>query len=107
MRAREPLVLAGLELAEATFLRLSAESVFRSLKKDGDRLNKGEALLEVQGPSRALLGAERVALNFIQRLSGVATLTARFVDLVKGTSAKILDTRKTTPGWRRLEKYAV
>jgi nicotinate-nucleotide pyrophosphorylase (carboxylating) len=67
----------------------------------------GQTLLEVAGPARALLGAERVALNFVQRLSGVATLTARFVKAVQGTGAQILDTRKTTPGWRRLEKYAV
>src|SRR5262249_3055791 len=64
-------------------------------------------LLAVSGPTRALLSAERVALNFVQRLSGVATLTAQFVDAIKGTPAQILDTRKTTPGWRRFEKYAV
>ena len=64
-------------------------------------------LLEISGPARAILSAERVALNFVQRLSGVATLTAQFVDAVKGTGAQILDTRKTTPGWRRFEKYAV
>src|SRR5712671_7245077 len=64
-------------------------------------------LLTISGPARPILSAERVALNFVQRLSGVATLTAQFVDAVKGTRAQILDTRKTTPGWRRLEKYAV
>jgi nicotinate-nucleotide pyrophosphorylase (carboxylating) len=64
-------------------------------------------LLKISGPARAILSAERVALNFVQRLSGVATLTAQFVDAVKGTNAQILDTRKTTPGWRRFEKYAV
>ena len=64
-------------------------------------------MLEVSGSARAILGAERVALNFVQRLSGVATLTAQFVDAVRGTRAQILDTRKTTPGWRRFEKYAV
>jgi nicotinate-nucleotide pyrophosphorylase (carboxylating) len=64
-------------------------------------------LLEISGPTRAILSAERVALNFVQRLCGVATLTAQFVDAVKGTRAQVLDTRKTTPGWRRFEKYAV
>ena len=68
---------------------------------------EGKPLLQIAGPARALLSAERVALNFLQRLSGIATLTAQFVDAVKGTRAQILDTRKTTPGWRRLEKYAV
>src|SRR4029079_11637370 len=71
------------------------------------RIGEGAVLLRVEGPARAILTAERVALNFVQRLSGVATLTAQFVDLVAGTRAQILDTRKTTPGWRRFEKYAV
>ena len=68
---------------------------------------KPEILLKISGPARALLSAERVALNFVQRLSGIATLTAQFVDAIQGTRAQILDTRKTTPGWRRFEKYAV
>jgi len=67
----------------------------------------GKTLLRISGPARALLSAERVALNFMQRLSGVATFTAQFVEAIKGTRARILDTRKTTPGWRRFEKYAV
>ena len=75
--------------------------------KDGDTLAKGGILLQVEGPSRALLTAERVSLNFLQRLSGVATIARRFVDEVAGTKAKILDTRKTLPGWRMFEKYAV
>src|SRR5207247_2941468 len=74
---------------------------------DGQSVHAGQALLAVEGPARAILTAERVALNFIQRLSGIATLTAQFVDAIKGTPAQILDTRKTTPGLRRLEKYAV
>ncbi len=74
---------------------------------DGQPANAGQELLRVTGPARAILTAERVALNFVQRLSGVATLTAQFVTAIKGTGAKILDTRKTTPGWRRFEKYAV
>src|SRR5581483_2847061 len=74
---------------------------------DGQALRKGQPILKVSGSSRAILTAERVALNFVQRLSGVATATAGFVKAVRGTGAKILDTRKTTPGWRRFEKYAV
>src|SRR5207248_594624 len=75
--------------------------------EDGQSVQPGRVLLEIQGSARPILSAERVALNFVQRLSGVATLTAQFVEAVKGTKAQILDTRKTTPGWRRLEKYAV
>jgi nicotinate-nucleotide pyrophosphorylase (carboxylating) len=107
MKAREPLVAAGLGLAEAAFRQFSSLVGFTRSARDGDRLAAGQPLLEVYGPARALLTAERVALNFVQRLSGIATLTARFVDAVQGTGVQILDTRKTTPGWRRLEKYAV
>jgi nicotinate-nucleotide pyrophosphorylase (carboxylating) len=77
------------------------------LVRDGQRVRAGALLMRVRGPARAILSAERVALNFVQRLSGIATLTAQFVAAVRGTRAQILDTRKTTPGWRRLEKYAV
>jgi len=107
LRAREPLVVAGLALVEAAFLELSPAVEFTAAAHDGQTLQEGHTLLEVAGPARALLTAERVALNFVQRLSGVATLTTQYVAAVAGTSAKILDTRKTTPGWRRLEKYAV
>jgi nicotinate-nucleotide pyrophosphorylase (carboxylating) len=107
MVSREPLVLAGIDFAGTAFRELSSEVSFLLYKKDGDKVSRGEPLLKVSGPARALLTAERVALNFVQRLSGVATLTARFVDAVQGTGARILDTRKTTPGWRRFEKYAV
>src|SRR5262249_48169906 len=107
MRAREPLVAAGLELAEAAFRQLSSSVGITRQVQDGARAAVGQALMAVCGPARALLSGERVALNFAQRLSGVATLTAQFVEAVKGTRAQILDTRKTTPGWRRLEKYAV
>jgi nicotinate-nucleotide pyrophosphorylase (carboxylating) len=107
MRAREPLVVAGLALAEAAFCQLSKAVQVTRIAEDGQHVAAGNALLRVAGPARALLSAERVALNFVQRLSGVATLTAQFADAVKGTRARILDTRKTTPGWRRLEKYAV
>ena len=107
MRAREPLVVAGLALAEAAFHELAPQVRLTRAAQDGERVAAGQTLLAVAGPARALLGAERVALNFVQRLSGIATLTARFVEAVQGTRAEILDTRKTTPGWRRLEKYAV
>ncbi len=106
-RAREPLVVAGLALAEVTFRHLSPAVQIARAAEDGQRLTRGQPLLEVAGPARALLSAERVALNFLQRLSGVATLTAQFVDAIQGTRTRILDTRKTTPGWRRFEKYAV
>lgn len=107
MRAREPLVVAGLAFAEAAFRLRSPWVRVQRLARDGQRLNAGAALLRVSGPARAILSAERVALNFVQRLSGIATLTAQFVAAVRGTRARILDTRKTTPGWRRFEKYAV
>jgi nicotinate-nucleotide pyrophosphorylase (carboxylating) len=107
MRAREPLVVAGIEFAEAAFRRLSVKVKIQKMLRDGQRAKPGTALLKISGPARSILTAERVALNFIQRLSGIATLTARFVEAVHGTRAQILDTRKTTPGWRRFEKYAV
>ena len=107
MVAREPLVLAGLAFAEAAFRELAPTLSVTCLARDGEPCRAGQTLLHVSGPARAILTAERVALNFVQRLSGVATLTAQFVAAVHGTRAQILDTRKTTPGWRRLEKYAV
>lgn len=105
--AREPLVVCGLPLAEAVFREVSVKLNLTAAASDGQRVAKSQVLLKVHGPARAILTAERVALNFIQRLSGIATLTSRFVEAVAGTKAKILDTRKTTPGWRSLEKYAV
>ena len=107
MRAREPLVIAGLAFAVAAFRKLSPRVHIKLLGKDGQPSQAGDGLLKISGPARAILSAERVALNFVQRLSGVATLTAEYVARLKGTRAKILDTRKTTPGWRRFEKYAV
>jgi nicotinate-nucleotide pyrophosphorylase (carboxylating) len=107
MRAREPLVPAGLAVAQAVFRELSPAARIEALAQDGKPVKAGDSLLRISGPARGILSAERVALNFIQRLSGIATLTAQFVDAVKGTAAQILDTRKTTPGWRRFEKYAV
>ncbi|NOS68859.1 MAG: carboxylating nicotinate-nucleotide diphosphorylase [Verrucomicrobia bacterium] len=107
MRAREPMVVAGLAFAETAFRSLSSRVRIKRLTRDGLSLKAGAALLQITGPARAILSAERVALNFVQRLSGVATLTAQYVAAIKGTRAQILDTRKTTPGWRRFEKYAV
>ncbi len=107
MRARESFVVAGIAFAETAFRELSTEIQVERLVHDSIRLNEGDCLLNISGNARAMLSAERVALNFVQRLSGVATLTSQFVDAVKDTHAQILDTRKTTPGWRRFEKYAV
>jgi nicotinate-nucleotide pyrophosphorylase (carboxylating) len=107
MRARESLVVAGLDVAEAVFRELLPAAKFKRYTQDGHRVDNCDGLLKISGQARAILSAERVALNFVQRLSGVATLTAQFVDAIKGTQAQILDTRKTTPGWRLLEKYAV
>ena len=107
MTAREPLVVCGLDLAMETFQQLSRRIRIERCCTDGDSRQAGAPLLRLSGPARALLTAERVALNFVQRLSGVATLTARFVEKVGGTRTRILDTRKTTPGWRLLEKHAV
>jgi nicotinate-nucleotide pyrophosphorylase (carboxylating) len=107
MRAREPLVVAGLDFAEAAFRRLSSSVKIEYLVHDGTHVARGDNLLRISGSARAILTAERVVLNFVQHLSGIATLTAQFVEAVKHTRAQILDTRKTTPGWRRFEKYAV
>lgn len=107
MIARERLTVAGLAFAESAFTELSPSLRFQQLVHEGQRVDPGTGLLTVAGPARAILTAERVALNFVQRLSGVATLTAKFVEAIRGTGAQILDTRKTTPGWRRFEKYAV
>lgn len=107
LRAREPVVLAGLDLAIEAFRQLDPNLRMTPRARDAEAIAAGSTVLEIEGCARGILTAERVALNFCQRLSGVATLTARFVAAVKGTQARILDTRKTTPGWRRLEKYAV
>ncbi len=107
IRTREPAVVCGLDLAEAAFREWSPNLEIRRTVSDGDRMEAGGTALTVSGSARAILTAERVALNFMQRLSGVATLTARFVEAVRGTHARVLDTRKTTPGWRVFEKHAV
>lgn len=100
-------VVAGVEVAEEVFKRVDDETLFKVLLESGNQVSLGAYVIEVRGKARSLLTAERVALNFLQRLSGVATKTRQFVDSVEGTGAKILDTRKTTPGWRALEKAAV
>ena len=105
--ARESGVVCGVALALNTFRSLDPKVAIRIDAEDGMRVSPGSSILFVNGNARALLSAERVALNFLQRLSGIASLTAQFVAAVEGTGAKILDTRKTTPGWRQLEKYAV
>ncbi|HVR35444.1 MAG TPA: carboxylating nicotinate-nucleotide diphosphorylase [Methylomirabilota bacterium] len=105
--ARESMRVAGLPVAEAVFRQLDERVRMERVRSDGDHAAAGDCLMRISGPTRALLTGERTALNFVQRLSGIATLTARFVEAVQGTNATILDTRKTTPGLRRLEKYAV
>lgn len=107
MVAREALVLAGIAIAELAFREVTPGISIERLAEDGSHVVAGANLLRVSGPARGILTAERVALNFVQRLSGIATLTARYIEAVRGTQAAILDTRKTTPGLRRLEKYAV
>jgi nicotinate-nucleotide pyrophosphorylase (carboxylating) len=107
LMARENGVVCGVPLALEAFRLLDPKVSIRVDREDGSRVRAGDPVLFVTGHARGLLSAERVALNYLQRLSGIATLTARYVDAVKGTKAKILDTRKTTPGWRTLEKYAV
>jgi nicotinate-nucleotide pyrophosphorylase (carboxylating) len=112
-RARASLVsrqsgtLAGVPFALETFRLLDPKISMRVDAEDGRRVNRGDTVVFITGHARSMLSAERVALNFLQRLSGVASLTAMYVNAVRGTRARILDTRKTTPGWRSLEKYAV
>ncbi len=107
LAAKEAGVIAGIPLALEAFRQLDGKVSIRVDLEDGTPVGTGTPVLFVTGHARAILSAERVALNFLQRLSGIASLTARFVEAVKGTRARILDTRKTTPGWRQLEKYAV
>jgi nicotinate-nucleotide pyrophosphorylase (carboxylating) len=107
LAARKPGVIAGLPLAESAFAQMQAGLTFETYKRDGDRLKPGDIIARITGDARALLSAERVALNFAGRLSGIASLTRLFVDRVAHTGARIVDTRKTTPGLRAFEKYAV
>ena len=105
--SRSPGVIAGLPVLAMLAERFGLIDGWSPILADGDRVEPGSRIAAIAGPTRSILAMERTALNFVQRLSGVASLTARFVAEVAGTRAKILDTRKTTPGWRSLEKYAV
>lgn len=105
--ARTDCVVAGVEIAREVFQRVDHALQVDLRCSDGARFGPGGVLMRIEGPARSLLTAERTALNFLQRLSGVATQTARYVEAVAGTGVRILDTRKTTPGWRLLEKAAV
>lgn len=105
--AREPGVMSGTEVALAVFREIDPTMQVAALIADGTAFEKGTLLMEISGPTRSVLSAERTALNFLQRLCGVATQTRRYVDAVKPHPVKVLDTRKTTPGWRLLEKGAV
>jgi nicotinate-nucleotide pyrophosphorylase (carboxylating) len=104
--AREAMVLAGMEVLPAIYEMRGGVEWFEPLHHDGDRIDEGSRIANVRGRARTLLECERVALNFLQRLSGIATLAFQFTSLVEGTNCKVLDTRKTTPGLRRLEKAA-
>jgi len=106
MNCREPIVVAGLEIAIAFFRALDREVRIERLAKDGDAVSAGSVLLRLAGNARAMLAAERSALNTLQHLSGIATMTRRYADVIAGTGATLLDTRKTIPGLRLLEKYA-
>ncbi len=105
--AREAGVMSGSEIARAVFLEIDGSTAVNVPVPDGASFEKGATLMEISGTTRAVLSAERTALNFLQRLCGVATMTRRYVDAVKPHAVKVLDTRKTTPGWRLLEKAAV
>lgn len=105
--AREAGVIAGIPLAREAFRQRDPRASVRAAVRDGQRVNASTPVIFITGHARGLLSAERVALNFMQRLSGIASLTRKYVDAVTGSGVKIIDTRKTTPGWRRLEKYAV
>lgn len=105
--AKQQGVVAGLDVARATFLMLDDRVIFEPKVKEGAQVSRGDLLARVSGPARALLIGERTALNFLGRMSGIATLTSQFVQIVRGTSAIILDTRKTAPGLRSLDKLAV
>ncbi|MRR55109.1 MAG: carboxylating nicotinate-nucleotide diphosphorylase [Deltaproteobacteria bacterium] len=105
--AKEPMVLAGIEVAARVFVIVDPEVRFSARFADGARLMAGDVIADITGDAASLLQAERVSLNLLQRMSGIATLTARYKEAVAGTTAKVVDTRKTTPGLRQLEKHAV
>lgn len=105
--AKQRLIVAGCSVAVEVFRAVDPELALEARTSDADQVEPGDVVLAVSGPTRSLLTAERTALNFLARLSGIATLTRTFVSRVEGTGARIVDTRKTTPGWRMLEKMAV
>jgi nicotinate-nucleotide pyrophosphorylase (carboxylating) len=107
IQAKEQGIIAGLPIGKRVFRKLSNDIQWVENKRDGESVAEGDILVQVHGSEKAILAGERVALNFIQRLSGIATLTAKFVKAVEGLSVKITDTRKTVPGLRILDKYAV
>lgn len=107
MVAREELLVCGLDIAAYVFRSLDPKLSVQEFAQDGELVGSGQPLLSIQGSSRALLTAERTALNFVQKLSGIATLARTFCNLIADLPTRLLDTRKTTPGWRTLEKYAV
>jgi len=105
--AKQEGVLAGIDICRQVFLQVDPELAIEININDSQTVDLGQVVMNIQGRAQSILAAERTALNFLQHLSGIASLTAKYVEAVSGTRAKILDTRKTTPGWRRLEKYAV
>ncbi|MBF0398486.1 MAG: carboxylating nicotinate-nucleotide diphosphorylase [Desulfobacterales bacterium] len=105
--AKEPLIVAGIDLARYVFFYLDKEINFKPACRDGDKIEKGDSIALLEGSLNTLLKGERTALNFLQRLSGIATLTRNYIKELGNNSTRIVDTRKTTPGWRALEKYAV
>ena len=106
IEARQELVLCGVPVARAVFAAIEPRLAFEPVAEDGESLSRGAVIARVSGPLRALLAGERTALNFLMRMCGIATLTRRYAEAVAGTGAQIVDTRKTLPGWRALDKYA-
>lgn len=105
--AKEDLIICGQDVAAAVFRRVDEGLLYEAVKKDGELVRKGEIIALVSGPARALLGGERTALNFLQRMSGIATKTRQYVEALSSPTTRLVDTRKTLPGWRSLDKYAV
>ena len=105
--AKESGVVAGIEVAKEVFAQVDPQIEFKALKEDGDKVEFSDVVIEVEGPARSVLTGERLALNFMQRMSGIATRTREIMDILTGTPTKVLDTRKTTPGLRAFEKWAV
>ena len=105
--AKESGVVAGIEVAKEVFAQVDPQIEFKTLKEDGDKVEFSDVVIEVEGPARSVLTGERLALNFMQRMSGIATRTSEIMDILNGSPTKVLDTRKTTPGLRAFEKWAV